>query len=70
MDSLAENYNPWANIDNGTCVMEVACNVNQSLIEIAILLLIIVYLLLFVGRYFHLRAVDCALVKTFFLINS
>ena len=38
MDSLAENYNPWANIDNGTCVMEVACNVNQSLIEIAILL--------------------------------
>ena len=35
-DASAINYNPWANQDNGSCILNVACNPNQSLVDIAI----------------------------------
>ena len=34
-DTEALNYNPWANVDDGSCVQEVVCNQGQSLIDIA-----------------------------------
>ena len=35
---IHEGNNPWANVDNGTCVYDVACNPGQQLLEVAILL--------------------------------
>tara|TARA_R110002012_G_scaffold7040_5_gene33349 strand:+ start:17972 stop:20758 length:2787 start_codon:yes stop_codon:yes gene_type:complete len=35
-DASAVNYNPWANQDNNSCIQNVACNPNQSLVDVAI----------------------------------
>jgi len=37
-DPTATNYNPWANLDDNSCIQEVVCNPGQSLVDIAITL--------------------------------